>query len=378
MKVPLLDPTIQHSRIGTEIEAAAIEVLRSGRYILGPAVSRLESALATYCGVSHAIGVSSGTDALLMALMALGIGPGDEVLTTTYSFFATAGAIDRVGAVPRFADIEPDSFNMDPAALEAAITDKTAAIIVVHLFGQCADMDRIGEIARNRDIPLIEDAAQAIGAEWRGRRAGSMGTIGCFSFFPSKNLGAAGDGGLVTTSDDMLAERLRRLRNHGSNPRYFHAMVGGNFRLDEIQAAILLAKLEYLDTWTSERQMNAATYERLLRPAEEAGLLRLPRAAAGCRHVWNQFTLTIPDGRHEVTKRLDAAGVGWAIYYPLCLHLQECFAPLGGMPGDCPRAEFASASALSIPVFPGLGWSQLRYVADAVLGEQSRIDIDAG
>ncbi|HOA12957.1 MAG TPA: DegT/DnrJ/EryC1/StrS family aminotransferase [Myxococcota bacterium] len=378
MKVPLLDPTIQHRNIGADIEAAAIKVLRSGRYILGPAVSELEIALSAYCGVNHAIGVSSGTDALLMALMALGIGPGDEVVTTTYSFFATAGAISRVGAIPRFADIVPGTFNLDPDALEAAITPKTAAVIVVHLFGQCADMDRIDQIARTRGIPVIEDAAQAIGAEWHGRRAGSMGTVGCFSFFPSKNLGAAGDGGLVTTNDEALAERLRRLRNHGSQPRYFHALVGGNFRLDEIQAAILLAKLDHLDTWTSERQMNAATYERLLRPAEEAGMLRLPRAASGSRHVWNQYTLTIPDRRQEVIDRLDAAGIGWAIYYPLCLHLQECFVDLGGRHGDCPQAELTSATALSIPIFPGLSRSQLRYVADAVIGEQSRIDIDAG
>jgi len=368
MTVPMLDLQAQYAAIGDRIESAVVEVLRSGRYILGPRVSALEEACARYCEVPFAVGVSSGTDALLMALMALEIGPGDEVVTTTFSFFATAGAIERVGARPVFVDIEAGTFNIDPAGVRAAITPRTRAIIVVHLFGQCADMGPLLDIAAGHGIAVIEDAAQSIGARRDGRAAGSMGTIGCFSFFPSKNLGAAGDGGLVTTSDPGLAERLRILRDHGAKPRYFHHVVGGNFRLDEIQAAILLVKLEYLDGWIASRQANAARYMELLEPAAAAGRLALPVESPGGRHVWNQFTVRLPDNRALVAVALDDAGIGHAVYYPRCLHQQDCFAGLGGQVGDCPVAERATAEVLSIPVYPELSGGAISAVADTILG----------
>ena len=367
MTVPMLDLQAQYAAIGGRIENAVIEVLRSGRYILGPRVAELEDACARYCEVPFAVGVSSGTDALLMALMALEIGPGDEVITTTFSFFATAGAIHRVGARPVFVDIKAGSFNIDPAGVQAAITPRTRAIIAVHLFGQCAEMGPLLEIASRSGIVVIEDAAQSIGARRDRKVAGSTGTIGCFSFFPSKNLGAAGDGGLVTTSDPDLAERLRALRDHGAKPRYFHHVVGGNFRLDEIQAAILLVKLEYLDGWISARQANAARYIELLGPASAAGRLVLPVADAGTRHVWNQFTLRLPGMRDQVASVLDGAGIGHAVYYPRCLHQQECFAGLGGQAGDCPVAERAANEVLSIPVYPELSADAISMVADAIL-----------
>lgn len=367
MKVPLLDLQAQYATVGEKVEAAVIHVLRSGRYILGPRVAGLEDACARYCEATYAVGVSSGTDALLMALMALDVGPGDEVVTTTFSFFATAGAVHRVGARPVFVDIDPGTFNMDPTLVEAAVTARTRAIIVVHLFGQCADMGPLLEIADRLGIPVIEDAAQSIGARINGRMAGSIGAIGCFSFFPSKNLGGAGDGGLVTTSDAGIAERLRTLRDHGARPRYFHQVVGGNFRLDEIQAAILLVKLEFLDSWISARQAHAADYMKLLKPAAGEGLIGLPDQAPGTRHVWNQFTIRIPGDRDSVASALDAAGIGHAVYYPRCLHLQDCFSHLGGHPGDCPVAERATSEVLSIPVYPELSAEQISSVADALL-----------
>ncbi len=367
MKIPLLDLQAQYATVGAEIEAAVLDVLRSGRYILGSRVAAFEEACAAYCEVPFAVGVSSGTDALLMALMALGVGPGDEVVTTAFSFFATAGAIDRVGARPVFVDIDPGTFNIDPAGVAAAITRRTKAVIVVHLFGQCAEMGQLLEIAGGHGIPVIEDAAQSIGARWNGRSAGSMGVIGCFSFFPSKNLGGAGDGGLVTTHDAAIAERLRTLRDHGARPRYFHHVVGGNFRLDELQAAILQVKLPRLDGWIAARQSHAGEYRTLLKPAADRGSIGLPSVSAGNRHVWNQFTIRIIGARDAVAAAFDAAGIGHAVYYPRCLHLQECFSHLGGRPGDCPVAEAATTEVMSIPVYPEMSSDQVRTVAETIL-----------
>src|SRR5581483_4201936 len=316
MAVPLLDLKAQHEPLHQELMAAIEQVVKSQAFILGPEVQKLETAIATYCGARHAIGVASGTDALLIALMALGIGPGDEVVTSPYSFFATAGVIARVGAKPVFVDIDPVSYNLDPARIEKALTAATKAIIPVHLYGQCADMEPVLALAAKRRLKVIEDAAQAIGAEYRdGRRAGSMGTIGCFSFFPSKNLGAMGDAGMVTTNDAQLAERLTILRVHGSKPKYYHAMIGGNFRLDSLQAAVLNVKLKYLDGWTRRRQENAARYGKLFaaRGLQKAGI-RLPEtmyAAGGVKHhhIYNQYVIRIPE-RDRVIERMKQAGIG--------------------------------------------------------------------
>ena len=366
MAVPLLDLAAQYNQVGAEIEAAVIDALRSQKYILGPRLAELEAACAKYCETPFALGVSSGSDALILALMALDIGPGDEVITTPFSFFATAGAVHRVGAVPVFADIEAGTFNLDPAAIEAVITSNTKAIIVVHLFGQCADMDPIMEIASRHGIHVIEDAAQAIGARYRGQAAGSIGTVGCFSFFPSKNLGGAGDGGLVTSKDLAIHERMKKLRNHGSSPKYYHQLVGGNFRLDELQAAILLVKLRHLDSWTAARQAHAAAYRTLLKPAVDSGKIILPVEAPERRHIWNQFTIRAPGQRDAIVARLRAADIGTEVYYPRCLHLQECFAYLGAGGGDFPVAEKAALEVFSIPVFPELTHAQMVEVAQAI------------
>jgi dTDP-4-amino-4,6-dideoxygalactose transaminase len=365
--VPLLDLQVQHAAIATEVEAAVLDVLRSGHYILGPRVAAFEARCGALCGTPHALGVSSGTDALLIALMGLGIGPGDEVVTTPFSFFATAGCVHRVGARPVFADIDPATFNLDPSALEAAVTPRTRAVIPVHLFGQCADMDAILDVARRHGLAVIEDAAQALGAACGDRPAGSMGTAGAFSFFPSKNLGGAGDGGLVTTRDAALHERLVRLRNHGSQPKYHHALVGGNFRLDALQAAVLDVKLPHLAAWTDARRRNAARYRELLAPLAADGRLVLPCEAPGRRHVWNQFTLRVPGARDALRAHLAARGIGTEVYYPIPLHLQECFAALGHRPGDFPASEAACREALSLPVFPELTPAQQDEVVAAVL-----------
>ncbi len=369
MAVPLLDLAAHHAPIRAELEAAIRSVMDSNRYILGPEVERLEALLAEYCGVEYALGVSSGTDAVLVALMAADVGPGDEVITTPFTFFATGGCVARVGATPVFVDIDPDTWNLDPRAVEAAITPRTKAVMPVHLFGQCADMDAILGIAAARDLIVIEDAAQAIGAEYHGRRAGSMGRIGCFSFFPSKNLGALGDGGLVTTTDEALNQRMKKLRSHGASPRYFHALVGGNFRLDAIQAAVLAVKLPRLDGWTAARQANAADYRARLADIEATGGLRLPVEAPNRRHIWNQFTIGIPDGRRDaVRSALTARGIGTAIYYPRPLHRQECFAANGGAPaGTLPVSEQAASDVLSLPIYPELTAAQRAEVADAVV-----------
>jgi dTDP-4-amino-4,6-dideoxygalactose transaminase len=364
MKVPSLDLKAQYATIKDEVRAAIDRVLESQEFILGSAVADLERRAAEYCGCAHGIGVSSGSDALLVALMALDVGAGDEVLTTPYTFFATAGAIWRLGARPVFVDIEPATYNIDPAKLERAITPKTKAILPVHLFGQCAEMEPIVEVARKHRIKVVEDAAQAIGAEYRGRRAGTLGDVGCFSFFPSKNLGAYGDGGLVTTNDAALADKLRVLRAHGSKPKYYHKLVGGNFRLDALQAAILGVKLTHLDEWHEGRQRAARFYDGAL-----AGLagLATPVVAPQRRHIYNQYVVRLSGGKRDaVAKRLAEAGVGTAVYYPLPLHIQECFRPLNHREGDFPESESAAKETLALPMFPELTPAQREHVAESL------------
>ncbi len=363
MKVPLLDLTVQYASIRGEIEAALAPVVASQRFILGPEVEACEEAVAGYSGSRFGIGVSSGTDALLVALMAEVIGPGDEVVTTPYSFFATAGVIARLGATPVFADIDPVTLNIDPRHLAACVTPKTRAIIPVHIFGQMAEMGPIMKIARSHGLVVIEDAAQAIGAAHGGRRAGSTGHYGCFSFYPSKNLGCFGDGGMVVTNDAARADRVRALRVHGEVVQYRHRVVGGNFRLDALQASVVRAKLPHLDGWTEARRANAARYGSLLGDfaREHPSLLRLP-ANVTDRHVFNQYVIRTPE-RDRVRARLTAAGIGTAIYYPLPLHLQECFSGLGYTKGDLPESERAAEHALALPVYPELTDTQIDYVA---------------
>ena len=364
-QVPLLDLQAQYRPLREELLAAITRVCDSQRFIMGAEVELLERELEATLGVSHAIAVSSGTDALLAAMMALGIGPGDEVVTSTYSFFATAGCITRLGAAPTLVDIDPVTYNIDPAAIRAAITPRTRAIIPVHLYGQCADMDAILEVAREAGVPVIEDACQAIGATWRGRQAGSMGTAGCFSFFPSKNLGAFGDAGLVTTNDASLAHEVRLLRNHGAEPKYFHKRVGGNFRLDAIQAAVLRVKLPHLPAWTARRRANAARYRELFTAAGLDRRLTLPVEVPGSLHIFNQYILRVPD-RDRVRASMTDQGVGTEIYYPVPFHLQECFAPLGHARGDFPQAEAAADSTLALPIYGELTEAQQSAVVEAV------------
>jgi dTDP-4-amino-4,6-dideoxygalactose transaminase len=314
------------------------------------------------------VGVSSGSDALLMVLMALKIGPGDEVITSPFTFFATAGAIHRVGARPVFADIDPKTYNLDPKSLKSVITSRTKAVIPVHLFGQCAQMDSILEIAEPLGIHVIEDAAQAIGAEYRGKRAGSMGIAGCFSFFPSKNLGGAGDGGMVTTNDPEFAQELRIFRNHGSNPKYYHHYVGGNFRLDALQAAVLGVKLNYLDNWTKQRQKNADLYRRLFK---EKGLyekgLKAPFEDLDMRHIYNQFCISVPKGkRDDLKSKLSNSNIGCEIYYPVPLHLQKCFEYLGYSAGDFPVSEDSALRVLALPVYPELCRARIEYTVNVI------------
>ncbi len=360
MTIPLLDVKAQHAPIRDEIQAAMNRVLDSGIFILGPEVEALEQDIAAYSQCQYGIGVSSGTDALLVALMAIGIRPGDEVITTPFSFFATAGSIARLGAKPVFVDIEADSFNLDPVKIAAAITPRTKAIMPVHLFGQMAEMDAIMEIAERHQMYVIEDAAQAIGAEYKGRRAGSIGHFGCFSFYPSKNLGCPGDGGMVTTNDAVLAARVRSLRNHGATVKYHHEMIGGNFRLDAMQAAILRVKLKYLDHWTTARQRNASSYRQYSTDAT----LTLPVELPNRRHVYNQFVIRTKD-REAVINRLKANQIGYEIYYPVALHRQECFSDLGCKTGDFPFAEAAAEEVLAVPIYPELTEDQIQAVVSA-------------
>ena len=362
--IPFLDLNTLHAPLQDELRAAFDRVLASGQFIMGPEVARFEDHAASYLGAgAHALGVSSGTDALLVALMALGVGPGDEVITTPFSFFATAGAVDRLGATTVFVDIEPDSFNLDPAKVAAAITPQTKAIIAVHLFGRAADMGGLREVARTpagEAIPIIEDAAQAIGAaDALGRKAGTLGTLGCFSFFPAKNLGAFGDGGLVSTTDAALAEKVAMLRLHGSKPKYTHHVVGGNFRLDALQAAILDVKLPHLDTWSAARRAHAARYDALL---GDLAAVRTPPPGPGT-HVYNQYVVRIEEGRDAVKVALAERGVPSVVYYPSPLHLQPCFDKLGYEKGDFPEAERACYEVLALPIGPTLGLERIERVA---------------
>ena len=365
MNVPMLDLKAQYQAIKAEIDSAVAEVLESQYFILGPKVKECEAAIAEYSGCAHAVGVASGTDALLISLMTEGIGAGDEVITTPYTFFATAGCIARTGAKPVFVDIDPVTYNIDPELIESKITPDTKAIIPVHLYGQMADMDPIMEIAERHDLVVIEDAAQAVGAEYKGRRAGSIGHYGCFSFFPSKNLGGAGDGGMVVTNNADSAEKLAVMRVHGSKPKYHHHVVGGNFRLDALQAAVVNVKLRHLDGWTAGRQANAARYGKLF---AEAGLaddpVALPQTLTD-RHIFNQYVIRVPR-RDELIAHLKEKNVGCAIYYPVPLHLQECFACLGHEQGDLPHSEKAATETLAIPVYPELTDEQAKYVVDCV------------
>ena len=373
MKVPLLDLRAHHEPIEKEILDAVQGVLHSQVFIQGPEVERLEHRVAEYCGVRFAVGVSSGTDALLVALMALDIRPGDEVITTPYSFFATAGVIARLNARPVFVDIEPASYNIDPARVEEAVTPHTKAIVPVHLYGQCAEMEPILKLAGRYEVAVVEDAAQAIGTDYRdGRRAGALGDAGCFSFYPSKNLGALGDAGMVVTHNEALAERLRILRVHGAKPKYHHRLVGGNFRLDAIQAAILNVKFSHLDAWTQRRQEHAARYVELFTASGlvSDGRLTLPTEVyagigLGHGHIYNQFVIRVHD-REKLRQHLTSVGVGTEVYYPVPLHLQECFRELGYRAGDFPRAERAARESLALPIYPELTPAQQEFVVERI------------
>jgi dTDP-4-amino-4,6-dideoxygalactose transaminase len=369
MLVPLLDLKAQYATIKAEVEAAIAEVMESQHFILGPKVEQCEKAIAPYCGSSHAVGVSSGSDALLVCLMAEGIGPGDEVITSPYTFFATVGAIARVGATPVFVDIDPATYNMDASRLSSKVTPRTRAIIPVHLYGQMADMDRVMAVAQEHGLVVIEDGAQAIGAEYKGRRAGSIGHYGCFSFFPSKNLGAAGDGGMVVTNDAQRAEKLKVLRAHGSKPKYHHKIIGGNFRLDAIQAAIVSAKLPHLDQWTAGRQRNAAKYNELFAESGLASSVNgspvITPVVVTDRHIFNQYVIRVPR-RDQLQSSLKQRGVGTEVYYPVPMHLQECFAYLGHGVGAFPESERAANETLALPIQPELTDAQLQYVVECI------------
>jgi len=357
--VPFIDLKAQFQKIRPEINAAVGRVFESQAFVLGDEVSELEFEIAEYCDSRDAIGCASGSDALLLSLIGLDIGPGDEVITSPFTFFATAGAICRTGAIPVFVDILPDTYNIDPQAIEAAVTSKTRAIMPVHIFGQCADMDPIWRIATRHGLSIIEDACQAIGATYNGRRAGVLGRTGCFSFFPTKNLGAAGDGGIVTTDDPILAGKLRRLRVHGDLGGYTHKEIGFNSRLDALQAAVLRVKLQYLEQWTEGRIANAARYTQLCEDQKLTDRIDLPVAKSDRRHVYNQFTLRVGEGRRdELQNSLREQHIGAAIYYPTPLHLQECFGGLGYKQGELPEAERASAEVLSLPIFAELTEAQ--------------------
>jgi dTDP-4-amino-4,6-dideoxygalactose transaminase len=384
MKVPLLDLKPQYRALKRDIDATIEAVSESQHFILGPAVKKLEADVAAYCGTKFGIGVSSGTDALLVALMVLDIGPGDEVITSPYTFFATGGTIARTGARPVYCDIDPTTFNLSPAAVERLIAreyetrggqlvnKRTKGIVKtlmpVHLYGQVADMDPLMAIARKHGLRVIEDAAQAIGsADSKGRRACSFGDIGCLSFFPTKNLGAFGDAGMCVTNDAELAERLRIFRVHGGEPKYYHAFIGGNFRIDELQAAVLNIKLPHLDAWSAARQRNAAFYDAAFAKAALGEAVTTPHAAPGARHIYNQYVIRV-HRRDELRAHLAKAEIGTEIYYPVPLHLQKCFAYLGHSAGDYPESERAAAETLALPIFPELETAQLQYVVDSIAG----------
>lgn len=368
VKVPLLDLKAQYEPIRDEVHRAVAEVLDSMAFIGGPYVQKLEGELSSYVGAKHGIGVSSGTDALLVAMMALGIGPGDEVITSPYTFFATAGCVDRLGATLKFVDIDPATYNIDPSRIEAAITPKTKAIVPVHLFGQCADMAAINEIACRHEISVIEDAAQAIGArDSDGRFAGNLGRVACFSFYPSKNLGAAGDGGMITTNDADLAHTMSIMRNHGMEPAYHHEIMGGNFRLDGIQGAVLSVKLPHLDAWAEGRRKNAALYREMFADRGLTEHVELPVEREGVHHIYNQFVVRVAtEKRDPLLAHLRAHDVGCAVYYPSGCHTQPCLAHQGYKAGDFPLSEAAALSTLSLPIFGELSDEQRDTVVDVV------------
>jgi len=378
MPVPLLDLDAQYRPLRDELLAAVTRVCDSQRYIMGPEIDALERELSAMLGVKHAIAVSSGTDALLLALMALGIKAGDEVITTTFSFFATAGAIVRVGATPVLVDIDPATFNIDPEQTAAAITSRTRAIMPVHLFGLSADMDPIMAAADRAGIPVIEDAAQAIGSTYKSRPLGTIGAFGCFSFFPSKNLGAFGDAGLLTTEDDELAARATLLRTHGMKPKYYHHVVGANFRMDALQAAVLRVKAPHLAGWTEGRRANAARYRALFRASGLEEAVKLPTEPPDRSHIFNQFVIRTAD-RDGLKRHLDQQGIGNEIYYPVPFHLQPCFANLGYPHGAFPHAERAAQESLAIPVYGELTLDQQETVVSAI-GQfiQQRVPASAG
>jgi dTDP-4-amino-4,6-dideoxygalactose transaminase len=388
MQVPLLDLKPQYAPLAVEIQAAIARVCASQHFILGPAVKELEAGVAAYSHCRFGIGVSSGTDALLLALMTLGIGAGDAVITSPFTFFATAGTIARTGARPLFCDIDPTTFNLSPVALESFIEGqcerrggglihrasgaRVRAIMPVHLYGQVADMGALSGLAARNGLKMIEDAAQAIGAEDAGhKRAGCFGDVGCLSFFPTKNLGAFGDAGMCVTNDAALAERMEILRVHGGKPKYYHALIGGNFRIDELQAAVLNIKLKHLDAWSEGRQRNAAYYDAAFSRANIAGAVETPRAEPGIRHIYNQYVVRVRN-RDALRAHLTAAGIGTEIYYPVPLHLQQCFAYLGHGQGDFPESERAAAETLALPIYPELTEAQLQYVVDTIAGYYHR------
>ena len=368
MNVPLLDLQAQYASLRDELRAAVVRVMDSQRFVLGDEVRRLESSIAEYVGTTHAIGCASGSDALLLALMALDVGAGDEVLTTPFTFFATAAAITRLGARPVFVDIDPATYNLDATRAADAITPRTKAIMPVHLYGQCADMEPL--LALSDRVPIIEDAAQAIGAtdhtSDHNRQAGAMGAIGCFSFYPTKNLGGAGDGGMLTTNDDGLAQRLRSLRTHGGANEYEHSEVGVNSRLDELQAAVLNVKLPHLDAWSDERARKATAYSEMLNSAPSSFELITPAVRDDARHIFHQYVIRVPQHRDALMQHLKAQGVGTKVYYPIPLHRQECFAYLGYHEGDFPESERAAREVLALPVYPELTEAQQSYVVDAI------------
>ena len=359
--VPLLDLKAQYETIRADLDAAVRGVLESARFIGGPEVSGLEQEVARYSQCAHAVGCASGTDALLLSLWALGVAPGDEIITTAYSFFASAGVITNNGATPVFVDIDPRTYNLDPLKLEAAFTPRTKAVIAVSLYGQCCDVPAIKAVCDRHQAFLIEDAAQSIGSEWEGKRSGSMSDFGCFSFFPSKNLGGAGDGGMVVAQSQELADKVRLLREHGSKPKYYHAIVGTNSRLDALQAAILRVKLKHLDRWSEGRARNAALYNSLF----EGSRVVRPHHDPRTRHIYNQYVIRVPK-RDELRKFLGERTIGNEVYYPVPLHLQKCFAALGYKEGDMPNAEAAAKETIALPIYPELTEAQIRYVAATV------------
>ena len=366
MNVPLLDLKAQYAALRDSLHQAVERVMDSQRFVLGDEVRALESSIADYCQTKHAIACASGSDALLLAFMALDIKAGDEVITTPFSFFATAAAITRLGGRPVFVDIDPRTYNIDPSRVADAITSRTKAIMPVHLYGQCAEMEPLLDLSERHGIPIVEDAAQAIGATDRDRRAGSMGLIGCFSFYPTKNLGGAGDGGILTANDDQIAQRLRRLRTHGGANEYEHTEVGVNSRLDELQAAVLNVKFPSLDQWSEERGRKADRYSQMLRDAQLSFTLVTPHVRSGARHIFHQYVIRVPGNRDALAEHLTQHGVGTKVYYPIPLHRQQCFHYLGYNDGDLPESESAARETLALPVYPELTEAQQSYVVDTI------------